>query len=94
MGLIYIGVLNGGRRRMESRDQVMVLCDSSLHTNHYKFSDITAGKLSVKSQFITPKPWPQNGTSRTAGQIHFHPALCISLEDGRSAFCCSFFLTL
>jgi len=26
--------------------------------------------------------------------IHFHPALCISLEDGRSAFCCSFLLTL
>jgi len=40
-------VLNEGRRRMESRDQVMALCGFSLHSN-----DITAGKLSVKSQFI------------------------------------------
>jgi len=38
---------------MESRDQVMVLCDSSLHSNYSKLSDIAAGKLSVKSQFIT-----------------------------------------
>jgi len=30
---------------MESEDQVMVLCGSSLHLNHYKLSDITAGKL-------------------------------------------------
>jgi len=30
----------------------------------------------------------------TAGPIHFHSAHCISLEDGRSAFCCSFFQTL
>jgi len=38
---------------MESRGQVMALCGSSLHSNHSKVSDITAGKLSVKSQFIT-----------------------------------------
>jgi len=30
----------------------------------------------------------------TAGPIYFHSALCISLEDGRSAFCSSFFLIL
>jgi len=49
----WIGLLNKIRRRMESRDQVMALCGSSLHSNHSKLSDITAGKLSVKSQFIT-----------------------------------------
>jgi len=38
---------------MESRYQVVVLCRSSLHSNHYKLSDIIAGKLSVKFQFIT-----------------------------------------
>jgi len=38
---------------MEPRDQVMALCGSSLHSNHSKLSNITAGKLSVKSQFIT-----------------------------------------
>jgi len=38
---------------MESRDQVVTLCGSSLHSNHSKLNDITAGKLSVKSQFIT-----------------------------------------
>jgi len=48
---IYIGVLNEGRRRMDSRDQVMALCGSFLHLNHSKLSDITAGKLPVKSQF-------------------------------------------
>jgi len=50
---INIGVLNGAGRRMESKDQVMSLCGSSVHSNHSKLSDITAGKLSVKSQFIT-----------------------------------------
>jgi len=29
--------------------------------NHSKLSDITAGKLSVESQFITQKPWSLNG---------------------------------
>jgi len=38
---------------MESRDQVMTLCGLSLYSNHSKLSDITSGKLSVKSQFIT-----------------------------------------
>jgi len=38
---------------MESRDQVVALCGSSLHSNHSKLSDITTGKLSVKSQLIT-----------------------------------------
>jgi len=38
---------------MESRDHVMALCGSSLHTYHSKLSDITVGKLYVKSQFIT-----------------------------------------
>jgi len=54
---------------MESRDQVMVLCGSSLHSNHSKLSDIIAGKLSVKSQFITNNPnkamafeWCQSST--------------------------------
>jgi len=51
VGGLNIGVLNEGRKRMESRDQVMVLYGSSLHSNHSKLSDITAGKLSVKSQF-------------------------------------------
>jgi len=37
---------------MESRDQVMALCGPSLHSNHSTLSDITASKLSVKSQFI------------------------------------------
>jgi len=46
---LNIGVLDGGGRQMESRDQGMALCGSSLHTNHSKLSDITAGKLSVKS---------------------------------------------
>jgi len=52
VGGLNVGVFEG-RRRMESRDQVMALCGSSLHSNHFKLSDITAGKLSVKSQFIT-----------------------------------------
>jgi len=30
-----IGVLNGGGRQMEFRDQVTALCGSSLHTNEY-----------------------------------------------------------
>jgi len=56
--VIVIGVVGGlnideGRRRMESRDQVMALSGSSLYSNHSKLNDITAGKLSVKSQFIT-----------------------------------------
>jgi len=37
---------------MESTDQVMALCGSSLHSNHSKLSDITAGKLSVNSLLI------------------------------------------
>jgi len=49
VGGLNIGVLNKGRRQMESRDQAMALCSSSLHS---KLSDITAGKLSVKSLFI------------------------------------------
>jgi len=53
VGGLNIGVLNGGGRRMESRDQVMALYDSCLLTNHSKLSDITTGKLFVKSQFIT-----------------------------------------
>jgi len=48
-----VGRLNEGRRQMESRDQIMALCGSSVYSNHSKLSDITAGKLSVKSQFIT-----------------------------------------
>jgi len=39
-----IGVFNEGGRQMESR---AALCGSSLHSNHSKVSDITAGKLSV-----------------------------------------------
>jgi len=42
-----IGVSNEGRRQMESRDQVLALCGSSLHYNHSKLSDITAGKLFI-----------------------------------------------
>jgi len=30
----------------------------------------------------------------TAGPVHFNSAHCISLEDNRSAFCCTFFLIL
>jgi len=48
-GGLNIGVLNGGGRRTESRDQVKALCVPSLHSNHSKLSDVTAGKLSVKS---------------------------------------------
>jgi len=51
VGGLNIGVLNGVRQR-EFRDQVMALCGSSLHSKHSKLSDITAGKLSVKFQFI------------------------------------------
>jgi len=58
-----LGVLNKGRRQMKPRDQVMALCGSSLHSNHSNLSDITAGKLSVKSQFIAYKPWPLNGAN-------------------------------
>jgi len=47
VGGLNIGVLNEGRRQMESRDQVIALCGSSLYTNHSKLSDITAGKLSA-----------------------------------------------
>jgi len=52
-GGLNIGVLNEGGRWMESIDPVMALCGSSLHLNHSKLSDITASKLSVKSQFIS-----------------------------------------
>jgi len=45
VGGLNIGVFNEGRRRMESRDQVIAICGSSLHSNHSKLSDITAGKL-------------------------------------------------
>jgi len=41
---LNIGVINGGGRQIESRDQVV-----SMHSNHSKSSDITTGKLSVKS---------------------------------------------
>jgi len=43
--------------------------DPSLHSNHSKLSDVTAGKLSVKSQFITLNSnkamglWPLNGAN-------------------------------
>jgi len=47
---------------MESRDQIMALCGSSLHSNHSKLSDITAGKLSVKSQFAMAYEWHQIST--------------------------------
>jgi len=38
---------------MEPRDQVWVLYGPYMHSNHSKLSDITTGKLSVKSQFTT-----------------------------------------
>jgi len=67
VGGLNIGVLNEGRRRMKFRDQVIALCGSSLHSNHSKLSDIPAGKLSVKSQFIANNfnnamafEWPQS----------------------------------
>jgi len=53
VGRLNIGALNEGGRRIESIDLVLALCGSSLHSKHSKLSDITAGKLSVKSQFIT-----------------------------------------
>jgi len=53
MGGLNIGILNGGGRQIESRDQVMAVCGPSMHSNHSKLSDITTSKLSVKSQFVT-----------------------------------------
>jgi len=41
---------------------------------------------------ITQLLFTRNGLY--TGPIHFHSAYCISLEDNRSGFCCSFFLTL
>jgi len=51
---------------MESRDQVMALCGFSLLTNHFKLSDISAGKLSMKSQFIT-----HNSNKAMASEVTF-----------------------
>jgi len=61
-----IGVLNEERTLMESRNQVVALCGSFLYSNHSKLGDITAGKLSVKSQLITQNSmsseWHQSST--------------------------------
>jgi len=43
LGGLNIGALNGGGRQVESRDQVKALCTPSLHSDHSKLSDITAG---------------------------------------------------
>jgi len=66
VGGLNIGVVNEGRRPMESRDKVMDLWGSSLHSNHSKLSDITAGKLSMSPSSlhtIPTKPWPLNGAN-------------------------------
>jgi len=83
VGVISIGLLNGGRRQRESSDQVMALCGSSLHSKHSKLSDITAGKLSVKSQFIThnsnkamASKWYQSSTRG------FHRKSCNKKQTG------------
>jgi len=64
---LNIGVLNEGRRQMESRDQVMALCGSSLHSNNSKLSDslLASCLLSLSSlQTIPTRPWYLNSTNR------------------------------
>jgi len=54
--MVVIGVVDGlneqnrVKGQMEPRGQVWTLCDSSMHSNHSKLIEITAGELSVKSQ--------------------------------------------
>jgi len=50
----------------------MALCSSSVHSNHSKLSYVTAGKLSVKSQFTAhssnkamASEWRQSSTRGT-----------------------------
>jgi len=71
MSGLNIGVLNGAGKQVESIDQVMALCGPSLHSNHSKLSDITAGKLSVKSQFIT-----HNSNKTMASEWHQFSTCC------------------
>jgi len=64
-----------GKRRMESRDKVVALFCPSMHSNNSKLSNITTGKVSVKSQLITYKPnkfkaseWHQSSPRGFTGQ--------------------------